>query len=223
MDFKRVTIFTGNYGSGKTELAINYSLLLVRQISHVLLVDLDLINPYFRSREKSKILEESGIEVIYPRNLIYAELPIIPPEVNKLILNKQYSGVIDVGGDQEGATALGSISRKLTASEYEMDLVVNTLRKQTANVQGIVAVKERIEQRSRLVFDHIICNVNLGSESRIDDIEEGYQIIKEASRVLDLPIKFVAIREDLLPLAGGLKIEEQLLPIKIFMKPPWVR
>lgn len=223
MNFNRITIFTGNYGSGKTELAINYSLLLARQNSPVLLVDLDLINPYFRSREKAEILAEKGVEVIYPKNLVYADLPVIPPAVNKLIGNQQYSGVIDVGGDQAGATALGSISDKLRAGDYEMNLVINTLREQTANLPGIIAVKERIEQQSKLSFDHIICNVNLGSATTIADIAEGYQLIKEGARVLELPIKFIALREDLLPLANELAVEEQLLPIKLFMKPPWVR
>ncbi|MDI3546708.1 MAG: hypothetical protein PWR10_360 [Halanaerobiales bacterium] len=224
MDFSRVTIFTGNYGSGKTEISINYSLLLAEQFSNILLVDLDVLNPYFRSREKAEFLEEKGVEVIFPKNLLHADLPIISARVQKLIQNIDYRGVIDVGGDEEGAIALSSVSRKLAEDDYEMNLVVNTLRTFTGNVEGIMEAKERIEMRSRLKVDNIICNTNLGVETGIEEIKEGYPIVKEAAQKMGLPVKFIAVRRDLLPLIDeDFKVDEEIFPIDIFMTPPWLR
>lgn len=223
MDFKRVTIFTGNFGSGKTELSINYSLLLAEHYTNVALVDLDVINPYFRSREKAEFLEDKGIEVIFPKNLVHADLPIVPASVQKLIQNKEIRGVIDVGGDEDGAIALSSVSRKLEKKDYEMSLVINTLRYATGDLEGIIDVKERIEKKSRLSFDNIICNINLGRETTVDDLKEGYPLIKEASKVLNLPIKFISIKRELLPLPSNFKVDEEIFPIDIYMKPPWER
>ncbi len=223
MKSKRVTIFTGNFGSGKTEISINYSLRLAEEFDDVVLVDLDVINPYFRSREKANLLKENGVEVIFPENLVYADLPIIPASVQKLIQNKDISGVIDVGGDEDGAIALSSISRKLMKEDYEMNLVINTLRQATADLDGIIKVKKRIEERSKLSFDNIICNVNLGRETELDDLKKGYSLIKEAAKALDLPVKFVVIKKELLPLPPDFQVEEEVFPIDIYMNPPWER
>jgi len=222
MDYKRVTIFTGNYGSGKTEISINYSLFLSGIISHVLLVDLDVVNPYFRSREKTELLAKNDIEVIYPHKLLYADLPIIPAEIQKLTTNRNNYGVIDLGGDEEGATVLGSISPKLSDQEYELNLVVNNFRSFTRNQEGIIETRKRIEDRSRLKVDNLICNANLGRETGIDDIKKGYLIIKETALKLEIPIKFISVRRDLLPLMKeDFEVEEELFPIDIYMNPPW--
>ncbi|ACL69428.1 hypothetical protein [Halothermothrix orenii] len=222
MDFNHITIFTGNYGSGKTELAINYAQWLSKRVSRVLLVDLDVINPYFRSREKVKMLEEQDIEVIYPKNLAQADLPIITADVKKVMHNKDVYGIIDVGGDEEGAIALGSSFRELEGQKYEMNLVVNTMRPFTSNVDGIILAKERIEKRSQLEFSGIICNINLGRETELKHIEEGYPVVKEAASKMGLPIKFIAIWEELLPLSNDLKIEEEIFPVKLYNNPPWI-
>jgi len=222
MDYKRITIFTGNYGSGKTEISINYSLFLSRIISRVLLVDLDVVNPYFRSREKAELLAKNDIEVIYPHQLLYADLPIIPAEIQKLTTNRKNYGVIDVGGDEEGATVLGSISPKLTDDEYELNLVVNSFRSFTSNLQGIMETRKRIEKSSRLRVNNIICNANLGNETGLNDVKKGYLIIKETALKLEIPIKFISIRRDLLPLIKeDFEVEEELFPIDIYMNPPW--
>ncbi|MGM0409764.1 MAG: ATP-binding protein, partial [Bacillota bacterium] len=207
MENKRVTIFTGNFGSGKTELAINYALSLNEKYKNVVLADLDVVNPYFRSREKSEFLEEKGVEVVYPKNLKHADLPIISANVYKIIKNEDNYGVLDVGGDDDGAISLASVSKGLEDDQYEMNLVVNTMRPSTNSVEGIKNMKVRIEERSKLKFDNIIANVNLGRDTSIEDIKAGYKIIKKAAKVLDLNIKFISIYKKLLPL-DNLDFEE---------------
>lgn len=223
MDTKRITIFVGNYGSGKTEISINYSLYLLKIYESIMLIDLDVINPYFRSREKSTYLQSRGIEVIFPENLVYADLPIIPPEVQRIIQNKDSAVVFDIGGDEEGATALSSIVNRLSGQEYEVVLVVNTFRDRTRDVEEIIQTKERIEERSRLEITKIVCNVNLGHETNYQLINDGYLIVKEAADKMSLPIKFIAMKKSLFPLSGQLGMGEEIFPIDIYMKLPWVR
>lgn len=222
MDFKRITIFAGNFGSGKTELSINYGLELTAHYSRVALADLDVINPYFRSREKVDFLEEKGIEVIFPKKLAHADLPIISPMVKKIIQTDSIYGVFDIGGNDDGAIALGSISRQLKNKEYEMNFVVNTLRPYTDNLKGIIEMKKRIEVSSRLEFDNLIYNTNLGAETDVEHIKSDYPLIKKASDVLELPLKFMAVKKDLLPLPDNFKPGIEIFPVKIYMHLPWV-
>jgi len=218
---KRITIFAGNYGSGKTELAINYALRLKSEGGQVVLADLDVVNPYFRSREKNEFLKEKGIEVIFPARLAKADLPVISADVKKIIQNKDLKGIFDVGGDDDGAVALGSVSRKLKKSDYEMSLVVNTMRPFTSKLDGIVKMKNMIEKNGKLSFDNIICNINLGRETKLEHIKKGYPLVKEASEKLDLPIKYLVVMKKLLPLPEDFIINEKIFPIDIFMKQPW--
>lgn len=221
MENKRVTIFTGHFGSGKTEISINYALQLNKKYSNIILADLDVVNPYFRSREKSEFLEEKGVEVVYPKNLKHADLPIISADVYKIIQDENNHGILDVGGDDDGAVSLASVSRNLKDEDYEMNLVINTLRPSTNNLKGIINMKEKIEDRSRLKFDNIIANVNLGDETTIEDVENGYHLVEKASEKLNLPIKFISISKKLLPLPERIDFKEEIFPIEIYMKTPW--
>ena len=168
-----------------------------------------------------KALEEKGIEVVYPKNLKHADLPIVSADVYKLIQNKEVYGVLDVGGNDDGAISLASVSKNLDDDQYEMNFVINTRRPSTNNLEGIIDMKERIESKSKLVFDNIVANTNLGKETTIEDIKEGYSLIKKASQQLNLPIKFIAIYEDLLPLSSNNNFEEEIFPIELYMKTPW--
>jgi|AntRauTorckE6833_2_1112554.scaffolds.fasta_scaffold01945_2 hypothetical protein len=220
---KRITVFTGNFGSGKTEISLNYALHLKEKhnINKIAVVDLDVINPYFRSREKSDLMEEMGIEVIYPKKLKYADLPIITPDINRLLQNDNYYGVIDVGGDKDGATVLGSIADSVKKTDYELNLVVNTKRPFTNKVEGIVEMKEMIEDASKLSVDNLVCNINVGESTTVEDIKEGYTTVKKASQELNLPIKFISIKEDLLEDLKKSKYNEELFTIQRFLKNPW--
>lgn len=221
MKDKRITLFTGNFGSGKTEISLNYALYLRENYKKVAVIDLDVINPYFRSRAKSELMKEHDIEVIYPKELKHADLPVITADIKKLLQNDEYYGVIDVGGDEDGATVLGSIADSVKETAYELNLVVNTKRPFTDNVEGIIKVKEKIETASKINVDNLVCNINLGDESNIEDIKKGYPVIKEASKQLNLPIKFIAIKKDLKGDLDNLNYVEEIFPIDRLLKNPW--
>lgn len=221
MNSKRITIFTGNFGSGKTELALNYAVYLKGKNDKVAIIDLDVVNPYFRSREKDLLMKENDIEVIFPKKLKYADLPIITPQLNKVLQNDSYCGVIDVGGEEDGATVLGSIADRVKKTDYELNLVINTKRPFTDNLKGIYQMKEKIEKASHLNLDKLVCNINIGSETSIDQIKTDYPIVKKASQELGLPIKFISVREELAEGIDKLSYEEETFSIKRYLKTPW--
>jgi len=221
MQVKRVTIFTGNFGSGKTEISLNYALHLKEKSSKVAVIDLDTINPYFRSREKNELMEEHGIEVIYPKELKYADLPVITPDIKRLLQNEEYYGVIDVGGEEDGATVLGSIADSVRGTEFEVNLVINTKRPFTEDLEGIIKMKEKIESASKLDIDNLVCNINLGEETTIEDVKNDYPMVKKASDKLNLPIKFISVRKELEGDLEKLDYKEETFAIERFLKNPW--
>lgn len=216
----RLNILTGDFGSGKTEVSINFAQYLVLSgNSKVALVDLDIVNPYFRSREAADLLAENGVEVIYPTGEVaQADLPIITPVVYKVLQNKEYTAVFDVGGDDIGARALGSLYNYFKTEDYQMILVVNNNRPFTRDLQGVLAMKDAIERTSRLKINALIANPNLGCDTTPRIIEVGHEMIQEFAEKLKLPLLFTAITEELI---DSVNIEGKILPLKKYMKQPW--
>ena len=223
MDHKRITIFTGNFGSGKTEISINFSLWLKEHYEKVAIADLDVVNPYFRSRDQAEELEKEGIKVIYPERLKQSDLPILSSKIKSIINDKSLYGVFDVGGDEDGSIALSSLAGDIEEDEYEMLFVVNTNRPWTSDVEGIIDTKKRIENKSRLSFDGLIANINLGTETTAEDILDDYPLIEQAADEMNLPIKFIAVERTLLNTLekSDNLTEQELFPLDIHMKPPW--
>lgn len=216
---KRISVFTGGFGSGKTEIALNYALSLRNQVEVVTIVDLDLINPYFRVRAIRERLENKGIKVISPGGkLSVADVPALPAAIYGVFESEGHA-VIDVGGDDIGATALGRFREQINAQPCNIFFVVNTCRLNTRDEDSIIKMMRGIEKTSRLQVNAIICNTNLGSQTDKKIILEGYQIVKDLSGHLGLPVAFIAARRDLSAQLAGL--EAPVLPIDIFMKPPW--
>lgn len=188
----KIYITVGHYGSGKTEYSVNYALHLKKTHDKVFLVDLDIVNPYFRSNDARSLLEDNGVTVIAPD---YAgtnvDIPALPPDVMRIFNVDDAAIVIDVGGDDDGAIALGRYKRFFENADTEMSLVVNTRRPLSATVEEIIEMKENIEAASRLVVSDLIADTNLGSETTKEIIESGYEIVKEVSNRLSLPIKYV--------------------------------
>ena len=221
MEDKKVTVFTGNFGSGKTEISLNYALHLKEENDKVAVIDLDTVNPYFRSREKNDLMEEEGIEVVYPKELKYADLPIVTPNIKKYLQNEDYYSVIDVGGEEDGAKVLASIAGDVEKTDYEINLVINTKRPFTDNLEGIKKMKQKIESASKLSVDNLICNINLGAETTIEDVKNDYPLVKKASQELDLPIKFISVRKDLQGDLEKLDYKEDIFTIERLLKNPW--
>lgn len=188
----KIHVTVGHYGSGKTEFSVNYALYLKKTYDNVILVDLDIVNPYFRSNDARKILEAAGITVIAPD---YAgtnvDIPVLPPEVMRIFNEPDAQIVVDVGGDDDGAIALGRYKRFFDNADFEMNLVVNTRRPLSGTVEEIIEMKENIEISSRLLVTSIIADTNIADETTKEIIEEGYEITKQAAFKMNLPVKYV--------------------------------
>lgn len=214
----KIYITVGHYGSGKTEYSVNYALHLKKTHDKVFLVDLDIVNPYFRSNDVRALLENAGITVIAPD---YAgtnvDIPALPPEVMRIFNEDNAAIVLDVGGDDDGAIALGRYNQFFKNADYEMSLVVNTRRPLSKTVEEIIEMKENIEIASRLSVTNLIADTNIADETTADIIIEGYELVKEVSEKLGLPIKFVVSAiDDVFPQEVNnklFKIERRLLKI----------
>ena len=190
MEHKRLTLFAGHYGSGKTNIAVNYALHLAREGKKVCIADLDIVNPYFRTKDSAKDLEAAGIELISPQ---YAntnvDLPALPAENYRLVQDKSVYGIMDIGGDDRGAYALGRyVPAILAENNYRMIFVANCCRPLTRTPEEALEVMREIEEACKLKFTDIINNSNLASETTPETVlaSEGY--IRELSRLSGLPV-----------------------------------
>jgi len=219
---KRIKIFVGGFGSGKTEIAINYSINCRKSHAKVAIVDLDIVNPYFRTREAKNTLSLKGIKVISPEGeMAYADLPLISPEIKGLIQNSNYHLILDVGGDDVGTVVLGNFNYFIKDLDYEMLLVVNSYRPFTQTVPQIKQMVQEIENTSRLKINGIVSNPNLSNQTDEETIKKGHILIKQASQKLNLPIKFICIDKRFSKKIKKENFEESIFYIERFMHLPW--
>ncbi|NJD04491.1 MAG: hypothetical protein FIA99_18295 [Ruminiclostridium sp.] len=218
---KRISIFTGHFGSGKTEVAVNYIIKLAERYSKTAIVDFDVVNPFFRTADARENLEARGILVLAP---LYAntnvDVPSMPPEINMLFEKKEYRVVFDAGGDELGAKVLSTYNESILKDDYEMYFVINTRRPMTLSEKGIEEMILEIEASSRLKVDRLVNNTNLLGETTAEDVLEGSRIIDGISRKLGIPIGFTSslrtVLEQLPDDAGVPK-----LFLDKFIKLPW--
>ena len=190
MEHKRLTLFAGHYGSGKTNIAVNYAMLLADGGKSVCIADLDIVNPYFRTKDSEAELTERGITLISPQ---YAntnvDLPAIPAESYRLVQDKSVFGVIDIGGDDRGAYALGRFAAAIKAEgDYRMAFVLNRHRPLTSTVEDTVEIMREIEAASGIAFTCIVNNSNIGPETTPETVMASVGFAEELSRVTGLPI-----------------------------------
>ena len=217
MEVKRLTLFAGHYGSGKTNIAINYAVWLKNQGLPVTIADLDIVNPYFRVQDSARLLKETGIPLIVSE---YAgtnlDAPAMPKEAYGLVADTERYGVLDIGGDDRGALALGRYVPDILAEDnYEMLLVANKARPLTRTVDDTLVVMREIEQASGLPFTALVNNTNLGPETSVQDLLDSVQYIEDLSRRSGLPVKMTCVRRDLCPALEG-QIRD-LFPIDLQM------
>ncbi len=217
----RITIFTGHYGSGKTENAINYALQLKKQGEDVIIVDLDIVNPYYRTKDAETFLNENGIEVISP---LFAntnvEMLTLPSDVFKVFADKSKKVIFDVGGDDDGATALGQYYPYFQNDSYDMFVVINTKRPLTDTKENIIIILLGIVEKSRLQPTGLINNTNISADTQIADIQEGEEIVLEVSKELKIPFIWNAVKEDLAE-EYKMHTEKSVMPLHKFMIMPW--
>lgn len=219
----RVVIFVGAFGSGKTEIALNYAKHLRATGKEVAVIDFDIVNPYFRSREVASVMKDLGICVISSGpGLEAADLPSISPTVLRAFQDPALQAVFDVGGDPVGAKTLSGFRRHLKTVGYDMYFVVNTNRPFTQDVAGALAMLESIETASQLSVTGIVSNTHLGKDTKPDDILRGIEISESLGSELDLPLVFACAGRDIVESVGN-SLRTRLLRLDLHMRPPWER
>ena len=218
---KRITIFAGHYGSGKTNLAVNYALALKKQGLAVKIADLDIVNPYFRTKDSAKELEQAGIPLISPAFAnSNVDLPALPQELYGLVQNRHFHAVLDVGGDDRGAYALGRYTPYiLEENDYEMIFVANFFRPLTRTAQDAMEVMREIEAACGIRFTAIANNSNLGNLTAASDVEATNAKALELSSLSGLPLLLTSAEERVcaqlnLPDTFPMKLQEKYYDIK---------
>ena len=219
---KRVTVFMGHYGSGKTFVSVNYAIALARMNKSVSIYDLDIVNPYFRTVDAGKRLKQEGVElVVSPFAETNVDIPAMNAKSYKMLDDLDRYAVADIGGDDRGALALGRFSERIIAeNNYDALFVVNNCRPETRTIEGAIAVKEEIERTGKLPFTGIVNNANLGIETTSSTILNGLEFVKKLSKETGLPVCFTAIRKDLI--VGELTKIKQILPIEPIKYGDWL-
>ena len=190
MEHKRLTLFAGHYGSGKTTIAVNYALHLAGEGMKVCIADLDIVNPYFRTKDSAKVLADAGVELISPQFAnSNVDLPALPAESYRLVQDKSIYGIMDIGGDDRGAYALGRFVPFIKAeNDYRMIFVANSFPPLTRTPEEALEVMREIEAACGLAFTDIVNNANLGSETAPEHVLDAVPYMEELSRLSGLPI-----------------------------------
>ena len=218
---KRVTVIAGHYGSGKTNIAVNYALALAAEGKAVSVADLDIVNPYFRSKDSSQLLEQKNIKLISsPYANSNVDTPALPADAYSITDDKSRFAVVDVGGDDRGALALGRYAPAIVEeNDYEMLLVINKFRPLTRDVASVMEVKAEIEQSCGIAFSGIVNNSNLGAETTFDDVLSSVAYADKISAAAGIPIKMTTIDERIFDRLDG-KIEN-LMPLCLYVQQSW--
>lgn len=225
----RVIAIVGSFGSGKSEFSVSLALHLAqgRENQRVCLVDLDLVNPYFRTREVREFLLENGIRPVVPQgDLLYSDLPISGPGIINLLKDEGHQVILDVGGDEMGALALAGLGDEIRQVDYRVLMVVNPYRPFTRDVGAIEEMRLGIEASSGLSVQGILSNPNLGNLTTSHDLLVGNQIVMEAAQAMDLPVEGILVLDDLAAewdKDGVASLPAPILPIRLFLSPEWLR
>ena len=213
MEHKRLTLFAGHYGSGKTNIAVNYALHLAKEGKAVCIADLDIVNPYFRTADSAKELANAGVALISPQFAnSNVDLPALPAEAYRLVEDKSIYGVMDIGGDDRGAYALGRyVPFMKEENNYRMAFVANCYRPLTRTPEEALEVMREIEAACGLQFTCIVNNSNLGTETTAQTVMDSLEFIENLSQLSGLPLWLHTARADV---AAALTVPN-VLPLQL--------
>ena len=216
---KRVLLLCGHYGSGKTNIAVNLAQAIKQEYATVTLADLDIVNPYFRSKDSATELEEAGIRLIcsnYANSNV--DIPALPSDLYALTDDRRMRAVIDVGGDDRGALVLGRLAPSiLEENDYEMLMVINRYRPLTPDAASTVEVMREIEAACGIPFTGLVNNSNLGEETTAEDVLASAEYARAVSALSGLPVVMTAVKRELFPQLEGRVAN--LLPLTLQKKP----
>lgn len=211
------TLFLGHFGSGKTEVAITHAVSLALAGDRPLLLDLDFITPYYRSRDVAVELSGMGVEVVAPEGeLARSDLPVVTARAVQALAHHPESVVADIGGD-EGARVIGSLAHRLAPGCYEAFMVVNPLRPGTGTPEQVAEYARWLEGIARVRFTALVNNANAGPMTRPEHVRLGLEEVRAAAQLLGLPVAYSAAKADLLPQLPDLEVR----PLHLKMRPPW--
>ena len=198
MEHKRLTLFAGHYGSGKTNIAVNYALKLAGEGKSVCIADLDIVNPYFRTKDSAKVLEEAGVHLISPQFAnTNVDLPALPAEAYRLVTDRQTYGIMDIGGDDRGAYALGRyVPGILEENNYRMVFVANASRPLTRTPEDAMEVMHEIEAACGLKFTDLVNNTNLGDLTTAETVLRSQGYMEKLSALSGLPVFATTAKAD---------------------------
>ena len=216
---KRLTLLCGHYGSGKTNVAVNLAIHLKKQYNNLVVADLDIVNPYFRTKDSLDDFKKHGIELIcseYANTNV--DIPALPADMYRLTTDKTLTAVIDVGGDDRGAYALGRLVPEIKAEDnYEMLMVINGYRPLTPDAASTIEVMREIETACNLKFTGLVNNSNVGELTTAEYVLNSMDYANEVSKQSGLPIVMTTVKAELY---DELKDKiDNLLPMTLQAKP----
>ena len=215
----RIKVLVGEFGSGKTELAVNLALYEQRAGMKTAVVDLDLVKPFFRTREHRLQLEAEGVTVVSPEaGLSHADLPVMPQALTRVMFSPDYHVVMDVGG-AKSAVVLGQLRHRLQENGCEVLMVVNTRRPFSGQTQGVLEAIRNIEFVSSLKVTGLVSNTNLGMETTLEHVEEGLRTVREVAAKTGLALRWLILPEWLY---GKVTSDAPILPLQPMTQYPWM-
>lgn len=220
---KRITVITGHFGSGKTEFSVNLAMRLKKEYEKVALLDLDIANPYFRSRERQRMLEEAGIHVYYNTfgYDITEDLPAISAVLRAPLEDPECITVVDVGGNDSGSRVLKQFRKYFSTEDSQLLCVLNANRPETDSSEGMIEHIRSIENETGLKVAGLINNTHLLMETTPQDVVDGYEICSEVSYITGIPLVWNVCWSEHL---GHIRRIEKgaLYPINLYMRPVWL-
>ena len=212
---KRLTLFAGHYGSGKTNIAVNYAIHLKDKGYPVVIADLDIVNPYFRTKDSENELKEKGIELLCsPSAGSTLDIPALPQEMYRAVQDKNTYAVMDIGGDDAGAVALGRFAPFIKEEDnFEMIFVVNFFRPLTRTAEEALIIMREVEAASHLKFTAIMNNSNLGEDTTAEDILSTDSEVQKLSEISGLPLVMTSAKKEI---ANALKEKiDNIFPLSL--------
>lgn len=216
LDLKHIIAVTGHYGSGKTNFSVNLALYAARQGKEVIVIDLDIVNPYFRTADFDDLLKEAGVTLITPA---YAnsnlDIPILPASIDGALSNQNAVVILDVGGDDAGAIALGRYAPRILNMDYDLLYVINECRYLTKTAAEAVELLREVEMASRLKATGVVNNTNLGEDTTAETVLHALPFANEVCERAALPLVCTCIPEH------EAQNYPEYFPIRRFVKAPW--